>query len=196
MKILNKKENIALAVLLLVSFFMWFYSVDGNLFGYDQARFYLNAVSIKEGTGYNNIWLPEITPERINPPLYPAFLAFLLIISDSVFLLKLAQFVIHALSAMIILQLAQRFYKNRKLALLAFAVFILNPFSLYYASYLINEGLFILLILASFFLFYGVKEDRYQKYLPACIGVTAALATLTRTQGIFLFIAFFLSYLY
>ncbi len=118
------------------------------------------------------------------PPLYPAFLAVAFQFSRDTFFLRLLQIGLAVLSLYFFLCLSFILF-GEVAALTAGLAFALYPPLIMYAADLGTESLFLLLLLAALFVFYGagVKHSTARIFF---LGVLVGLAALCRPNGLML----------
>jgi 4-amino-4-deoxy-L-arabinose transferase-like glycosyltransferase len=117
------------------------------------------------------------------PPLYPAVLAIVFQFSHSLLVLRLLQVGFAGLSIYFFLHLGFILF-GELAALLAGLIFACYPPLIMYSADLGTESLFLLLLIAVFFVFYAGKEHSASRFF--LLGILVGLAALCRPNGLML----------
>ncbi|MFH1622835.1 MAG: glycosyltransferase family 39 protein [Candidatus Omnitrophota bacterium] len=118
----------------------------------DEIDYSQLATDILEGRGFYCETLRSgfIKMPHIRHPLYPFFISIIYFFSNnSIVVVKLAQILIHALTCLIILLIANRLFKNRIISFCSGMAWALYPLAISHALLLISETLFTFLLCTS-----------------------------------------------
>src|SRR5882724_3573294 len=128
----------------------------------------------------------------LRPLFVPLIYAVLLAINKNYYFLQFFNLFLSAVNVILFYFLAKYFLK-RNLAFVAAIIIAFNPNLIIDSRFIISEQIFYCLVL-SFFLFYFRLIDAWGKY--ALLGAIAALAYLTRIEGVLLLVTLILTKFY
>ena len=151
---------------------------------HDDAVYLESAKSLAAGHGYLIESLPTAIPQTKYPPLWPAFLALFLLVSQNPLWLKLPPMLCTIGWLLLSYRLLRKMGANQLGALGLVLIVAASPTTVFLASHLMSEPLFALLLTASMI---AMLDDR-----PLTAGALAGLATITRSAGVPLLAATFL----
>jgi len=175
----------ALAVILVLAFVLragWILLAlldpsDGEYF--DMVWYHITALQIAAGNGVTRL---DGTPTAVWPPLYPALLAPLYLITNGSLLSgKLLNPFFGVLTTAIVFDVGRRL-AGRRAGLLAAALFAACPDDVFFSNFVMSEAAFAMLFMANVWLFI-VLQGRRPEPGPAAwlgLGLAAGIATLTR----------------
>jgi 4-amino-4-deoxy-L-arabinose transferase-like glycosyltransferase len=150
---------------------------DGEYF--DMVWYHITALQIAAGNGVARL---DGTPTAVWPPLYPALLAALYLITDGSLLAgKLLNPFFGVLTTALVFDVGRRL-ADRRAGLLAAASFAACPDDVFFSNFLMSEAAFAALLMANVWLF-TVLQGRRPDPGPAAwlgLGIAGGLATLTR----------------
>ena len=127
---------------------------------------------------------PYLRASVVRTPVYPALMALVFAVRDSIGLLVLLQLVVGAATACLTAHFAYRIAGARA-GLLAGLVVALDPVSIIHANEVMTETLFTLVFLAAAFALWRSVTGAWRWALAS--GALFALATLTRPVALFVF---------
>ena len=117
----------------------------------DSWEYYNLALNIEKNGTFSQRSAPPYEPDTWRTPGYPLFLVMLIsILGAGATRLVIAQHVIAALSAWLLFQVARPHLGGRR-AMVASLLFLLEPYHLYYAFWLMSETLFVALLLLAWY---------------------------------------------
>ena len=179
-------------VLIYILVYAYIFDEKINLNG-DNMGYYASAKNIVQGKGFS--FANDIFATRLNEPIgYPMLIATLMLVSDDMNFISLANGVLMLACIFLLMRLAG-LMGIPKLILFITAVFIiLNPSLMQYAFIHMSEVPFLFFSLLGIFLFLKIKPGLPpEKQLPFYLMALALLAMyFTRTAGIILLIGFLL----
>ena len=150
---------------------------DGEYF--DMVWYHITAQQIAAGDGVTRL---DGTPTAVWPPLYPALLAPLYLITHASLLAgKLLNAFFGVLTTALVFDVGRRL-SGRRAGLLAAALFAACPDDLFFSNFVMSEAAFAALFMANVWLF-TVLQGRRPLPGPAAwlgLGIAAGIATLTR----------------
>ncbi len=128
--------------------------------------------------------LPDLTPHRMWPPGYPAFLAAVKAVTGSFTPTVVIQTLLALLAAALVYLVARRFVPPA-FAVLAALMFGLDPMVVFSNTTIMSDGLFAsLIVLAIYLAFFTSRPTLFFRW--ALVGALVAIATLNRAIGQFL----------
>jgi len=146
----------------------------GDAHAYDQL-----GKSLAEGKGYSD---QDGNPTAARAPLYPLLIGIIyFLFGPSLFAVRLFQVILGVLSCYILFLLGRKAY-NIPVALIASFLFAWNPYLVYYTGHLLQETLFIFILLITIYLLSYLNEKTRFSLLA---GGFAGLAVLTRETFVF-----------
>jgi 4-amino-4-deoxy-L-arabinose transferase-like glycosyltransferase len=151
--------------------------------GGDNAHYLILAKSILQGS-YSNLFEPGSPPHSQYPPVFPLLLAPMVAISGGSFIPPKLMLVAFGVGALILFYLVLRRLTSGKDWVLPLVLLAVSPLYLTYAHYLFTELPFILLSLPALYFLLRGGEGRRRWLFAGLAGLFAALAFLTRTQGL------------
>lgn len=120
--------------------------------GGDNAAYVSLAHSLARDAAYAELWSPGSPPHTRYPPLYPGFLALLMLLGAKTWsVLKASSIAFTALATAMCFLWAQRFHAPRTAGLVAL-LFGLSPAVLFYSHWILAEPLFLALTFGSLWL--------------------------------------------
>lgn len=152
----------------------------GDAYGYQTI-----AENLVKGNGYapDNPFL-----STLRTPGYPVFIAAVyFIFGIKPWLVILAQIVMDSALAVLIAKFALLLFGNLRTSFIAGLLWALEPFAIFYSNKLLSDGLFVFLVVLSFFFFLRFLKITHKRNLFAS-GILLGMATLTRPISIYLFI--------
>lgn len=164
---------------------LFFAAYQNRFWESDPAEYRMLGKNLLENGTYSLDSAPPYRPSISYPPLYPLFMIFASAGTFHPFWILLTQNILAALSAIILYKISFEFFRNRKLSLIASALFILEPGMLFFTNQLYPEALFTFLLLAGIL---GIVKylDNWNFRHLALSAVSLALMTLTRPNGEYL----------
>lgn len=173
-----------IAFLLRIVAFGIFLSIvpDFPMIGSDSTHYVRDAERLIEFGRFLSQDMQE--PNSLETPLYPLFLAAVLLATRSLLVASFLQNIIAGLSVVLVFRLTARIF-TKKVAVLASLLFALDPIGIFYSNYIVTEPLFIFLALLSSLAL--IKEKYF--FSGFLLGMTA----LARPIGVILF-PFFVLY--
>jgi 4-amino-4-deoxy-L-arabinose transferase-like glycosyltransferase len=126
-------------------------------------------------------------PSAYRLPAYPAFLAIMLLICNSILWLSIVNSILSTLLVYITYFLAIKVTKNHRIAILSAILCAINPTFVFFSPVIASEHLFSILVLLSMILAIDCENHRFNKLNSRyiIIGVLYGLAVLTRGEGLF-----------
>jgi 4-amino-4-deoxy-L-arabinose transferase-like glycosyltransferase len=132
---------------------------------------------------------PVITSAFHGKPFFASVIfSVILHFQNDPYLLQLFLLVLGAVNVVIFYFIAHKFLSG-KISVVVSLLFALNPNILITNRMVLSDEVFYFFVLLSLLLFFG--KDNFKKYI--LLGIITALSYLTRAEGSFLFIAFFLT---
>lgn len=149
--------------------------------GGDNYWYMILAEGLRSGEGYRDFWLPGAPLHVRFPPVYPAILAVLGLVSPSVAFLKLAS-AVFTTGAVAFTYLVARRLSSRRVALAAAALLACSPIVVEYSHWVLSEPTFLFLVTVS--LLGLARYDDDPSWGALVLGIAAATAAaLTRSAG-------------
>lgn len=127
---------------------------------------------------------PNGPPDAFRTPGYPAFVAATLYLFGSFNILIALQILLGAFSCVLIYLLGARYF-SRGIGLFAAIVYTLDPTTMFLASTVLSETLYMFLFLLAVFLV-AQEEGRRRIWLLALSGILVGLGALTRPVGLYI----------
>jgi len=150
--------------------------------GGDNYWYMLLGDSLRTGDGYRDLWLPSMPAHTRYPPVYPAALAILGLLSNSALLFKLLSVVLTTGVVALVFKLAKERTSDGELALMAGALAAATPILVEYSHWVLSEPAFTFLLMVALYAFTKDGEGKSTRLLG--LGTAAAiLAGLTRSAG-------------
>lgn len=141
--------------------------------------YYEVAGNLLVGNGFSRSVASPTVPDSVRTPLYPLFLATLVMLFKSYTAVALVQIALSCLIPLLGYRIAKQLVKNERMAILAALLITLEPLSLHLATTLQTETLFTVFLLGGLTIFLDYwKEPSTRTLLYAT--VLFALATLAR----------------
>lgn len=126
-------------------------------------------------------------PESFRTPGYPLFIAGVLLIFNNNNLISFIQIILAALSVVWLYKIARLFF-DKKIAIGASLLLLLEPSAIYYANLVLSDSLFVfLLLLLIWFFVRSPKSASQELWFKFLAGLILGLATLVRPIGQYLF---------
>ena len=159
--------------------FVWLYYTNP-----EPISDFLEYKLIAENILKNHIIGLEQEPSSYRLPLYPIFLAFLMIFDRSIFFLSLINVALSSLITILVFLLVLEIYNNVTIALIGSLLYAVNPTFVFFSPALSSENLFAVLSLSSLIsiLYFIKKKNNLFLYLSALL---LGLSLLTRGETIF-----------
>ena len=164
--------------------------------GGDNAAYVALAHSLAQDAAYAELWSPDAPPHTRYPPLYPGFLALLMLLGAKTWsVLKASSIAFTALATAMCFLWAQRLHGPRTAGLIAL-LFGLSPAVLFYSQWILAEPLFLVLTFGCLWLLTprsakGPEErgtagrDSLVSGKALAVGLASAIAAnFTRSAGI------------
>lgn len=131
----------------------------------DGIDYHNSAISIINGTGYP----AHGSLPFVRPPLYPFLLAivYFFVNHETYLTARLLNAVLDTAACFVFYKLILLVWNNRRTAILATLIYIVNPFYLFFSARVRVEALFILLVAAG--VYFLIKE--YKRNFPSRLGV-------------------------
>jgi len=170
-----KKWLFAILFLALVLRLGWaIYLKDAGLMFGDSVDYNHLGLSLAEGRGYVDT---EGNPTACRSPLYPIFIGCIYwLFGHSLFAVRLFQVVLGVISCYVLFLVGRRIF-NPQVGLIGAFLFAWNPYLIYYTGAILQETLFIFVVLITFY-FLSRINDEYKFILLA--GIFGGLSILTR----------------
>jgi hypothetical protein len=160
----------------------------------DNATYVVLGQSLATGDGYRMISDPRRPSMALYPPAYPMVLAAVLLLTGTarnllaaIVPMKLLSITLYLLGLVLIYEVFRR--RNPVLAAMATLLSAVNPHLLYYANEVGTEILYLVLSLASIWLFQRYHEKRDTKLLLLTI-LTLAFSSYVRSVALVMLVAF------
>ena len=152
-------------------------SREDSFAGWDGKEYYSYAQSLVAGHGDNYARISQV----IRPPFYPLFLTPFAALTSHVWPIQVAQSVLGVVQSLILANIALR-WRNQRAGEAALVLALLNPFLIYYCSFILTETLFISLLWLGILCLLLFSKPETQKPIKLLIiaGVVIGLACLTR----------------
>jgi 4-amino-4-deoxy-L-arabinose transferase-like glycosyltransferase len=152
---------------------------DGEYF--DMVWYHVTALQIAAGNGVVRL---DGTPTAVWPPLYPALLAPLYLITDGSLLSgKLLNPFLGVLTTALVFDVGRRL-ADRRAGLFAAALFAACPDDVFFSNFVMSEAVFAALLMANVWLFSVLQERRPEPGAAAWLGLGLAAGIATLTRGI------------
>jgi len=135
---------------------------------------------------YHQFGVPKPTAYRL--PVYPMFLAFTMLFSESVLWLSFVNVILSTLLIYVGYELVRRLTLDLETSLFASLLIAVNPTFVFFSPVLASEHLFSLLLFFAFVVIYGCETNlNFSDVIRRCIfsGFIFGTAVLTRGEGIF-----------
>lgn len=159
----------------------------------DDARYYCLGLSLANGAGLRQYSHPEMPPETLTPPLYPALIAAVVrTTAHPVAWVKRLGNVLFTLSAALVVLVLSGTKRPTRAAGLGAGLGMCAVGFVSFASFVMADMLFILLAYASLWL---AGRERHGGWAAFVLGCCGGLACLTRTAGLALAAALLLPFL-
>lgn len=175
----DKNIRLIFAAAIIIRLFFLYLFWDQPLVIVDEQHYATIAENL---VGVGEYSLQVAKPTAIRPPLYP----FLLATAEFYFgearynVVRILQSILSVFSAFLIFDLVKSFISNKKVIQCTLFFCLFYPSILVYNFLILTEVLFIFLFLAAFlFLLISIKSEQIWPF--AVLGVTLALASLTRS---------------
>jgi hypothetical protein len=150
--------------------------------GGDNYWYMLLADSLRSGEGYRDLWLPTMPAHTRYPPVYPAALAILGLLSNSALVFKLLSVALTTGVVAFVFKLAKERTSDGELALMAGALAAATPILVEYSHWVLSEPAFTFLLMVALYAFTKDREGDSARLFA--LGTAAAiLAGLTRSAG-------------
>jgi 4-amino-4-deoxy-L-arabinose transferase-like glycosyltransferase len=152
-------------------------SREDSFAGWDGHEYYAYAQSLLHGQWDNYVRISRI----IRPPFYPIFLTPFAAISSSVWPIQIFQCVLGVLLCFILAKIASQ-WRNQRTGEVALVLGLLNPFLIYYCSFVLTETLFMTLLWLALLclLLFSQNDNHSSRKLLILAAVLLGLACLTR----------------
>ncbi|MGB2987927.1 MAG: glycosyltransferase family 39 protein [Phycisphaerae bacterium] len=149
-------ELLMVSVLVHVCVLLAAYLRTGGLGGYafaslDCGEFYTIARNLAEHTVFSQSEVPPLRPDTWRTPGYPLFLAmFLSAFGDSPAMLVVVQQVLAVVNVLLLFRIAALWMSERR-AMVVAALFLVEPYHLYYSLWLMSTTLFVTVLLLAWY---------------------------------------------
>lgn len=149
----------------------------------DAVEYDVLARSLADGNGFR--YGADHPPTAFRPPLYPCFLAgAYLLFGKNYWMVRILQFSLSSLAAVLVWPLAQILTKNSRIALIASLIAAIHPSMVYHSGFLLTESLYsFFMVLACLSLAY-LQKNPSVKHMTIS-GLTLALLCALRPNAIF-----------
>jgi hypothetical protein len=192
---LSSKEQIWLTIgLALVSFlFLYAYTFDQKIdTNGDNASYYILGKALKSGEGFVNLNSVFKTPNNHFPPGYPVIISLIMLVSESIIIIKLANGLLLLGSLFLSYLLVKKFSQSSTIAWMTLAFLIVNSHLLRYGTIMMSELPFLFFTLLALTVFLKTFDEdagsKLKYYIIAFLCLMAAFYI--RTLGIALLAAF------
>ena len=154
--------------------------IAGDAPGYDIIGW-----NLANGNGFSMAESAPFTPTARRGPIYPLFLASIFSVFGHNYLaVRLAQGVIGALMALVVFQIAQGVFDDRRIAVLSALLVSFHPVFIYYTGYIMTEMLFTFLLSLTILFFVRSLKSEVLK-CSLLTGLFLGLTTLCKPVTLF-----------
>jgi hypothetical protein len=160
--------------------------IDGYAFAsLDCREYYAIARNVARHAAFSQGEAPPLRPDTWRTPGYPAFLAALMaVFGDSPATLIVAQQVLAILNVLLVFRMAARWLSERRAAVVA-ALFLVEPYRVYYSLWLLATTLFTTVLLAGWYVWARASEGHNRGWTwCALLGAIAGLLVLVAPVAI------------
>lgn len=148
----------------------------------DCGEYHAIARNVAEHGVFSQSDEPPSKPDTWRTPGYPLFLApFMIVLGDSPAMLVVVQQVLSVVSVWLLFLIARRWMSDRR-ALLVAALFLLEPYRLYYSLWLMSTTLFVAILLTAWLVWQRAIQTRRWGWF-ALLGALGGYVVLVRPGG-------------
>ncbi len=177
-------------IIFFVALLLLYLSFANNYIGSnaDDSIYVVLGNSLAEGNGYRMISSPENYVNAEYPPLFPIFIAGIILVGGNIFIIKLFIAILAVIGVYSLYLFLKLFFKEKK----AFIITVLtgiSPLFVFYTHQVMSEVPYFLFSILALYFFVKFMDNKFsKKYLFLC-SLFLLLSYFTRTIGFVLIIA-------